>query len=422
MSTLPTPTKSPRVPSELSLSNIRMTIVGRTPESLTIRIWNTDVADDLWYELHRSTSEGGEYTLVASEETKYKTTHLQFVDEDLQPNTTYYYRARACNRSGCTVFADESLFAHGLKPQPGTTEALGQVDVPLAPLVWQTKTSSDPLGKAAGAIWVPVGGANYYRIDAPGYINTEVSAPQTSYDFGTRADGIFRSYGVGEFTIQTCNKEGCSAPVGPKGILPEHVTAVGVCEIGLELRPGEGCPLDDEASFVYIEAATDSLSELHNICVVKVTTAGSSGKCTGYGMKINQNLYVQELESGKGFRILRNSVARPRTTLPDSVAGDAERHQTGTISFASISAGARHTCGVPAEAGSVACWGDDEYGQATPPEGTFTTVSAGQFHACGVKTDGAVVCWGRVLSGQAKLTKRVPRSLSFQGVHIQELR
>ena len=44
--------------------------------------------------------------------------------------------------------------------------------------------------------------------------------------------------------------------------------------------------------------------------------------------------------------------------------------------------------------GSLDCWGNDEQGQATPPEGSFTNISAGEVHTCGVKTDGTVACWG----------------------------
>ena len=44
--------------------------------------------------------------------------------------------------------------------------------------------------------------------------------------------------------------------------------------------------------------------------------------------------------------------------------------------------------------GSVQCWGDDDFGKATPPEGEFASVSAGGAHTCGVRTDGSVVCWG----------------------------
>ncbi|PYP95483.1 MAG: hypothetical protein DMD34_06665, partial [Gemmatimonadetes bacterium] len=49
--------------------------------------------------------------------------------------------------------------------------------------------------------------------------------------------------------------------------------------------------------------------------------------------------------------------------------------------------GGFHTCGLKTD-GTVACWGDDYYGQATPPAGTFAQVSAGGSHTCGLKTDG----------------------------------
>ena len=44
--------------------------------------------------------------------------------------------------------------------------------------------------------------------------------------------------------------------------------------------------------------------------------------------------------------------------------------------------------------GSVACWGNGDFGQATPPAGEFSSVSAGYGYTCGVRTDGAVACWG----------------------------
>ncbi len=66
--------------------------------------------------------------------------------------------------------------------------------------------------------------------------------------------------------------------------------------------------------------------------------------------------------------------------------------------FASVSAGGSHTCGVRTD-GSVACWGDDEAGQASPPEGQFASVSAGGEYTCGVRTDGSVACWGEDYRG-----------------------
>ena len=68
--------------------------------------------------------------------------------------------------------------------------------------------------------------------------------------------------------------------------------------------------------------------------------------------------------------------------------------------FRQISAGVTHTCGVKTD-GEVTCWGHDWSGTGTPPNATFQQVSAGGWHACGLKTDGGVVCWGAEARGSA---------------------
>jgi actin-like ATPase involved in cell morphogenesis len=68
--------------------------------------------------------------------------------------------------------------------------------------------------------------------------------------------------------------------------------------------------------------------------------------------------------------------------------------------FTTISAGARHTCGVDADE-IVACWGDDSEGQATPPSAErFVSLSAGRNHTCGIRADQTVHCWGQAREGQ----------------------
>jgi hypothetical protein len=51
--------------------------------------------------------------------------------------------------------------------------------------------------------------------------------------------------------------------------------------------------------------------------------------------------------------------------------------------------------------GTLACWGYNGNGQATPPAGTFSQVDAGGWHTCGVRTDGTLACWGRNDYGMA---------------------
>jgi alpha-tubulin suppressor-like RCC1 family protein len=65
-----------------------------------------------------------------------------------------------------------------------------------------------------------------------------------------------------------------------------------------------------------------------------------------------------------------------------------------------VSAGGYHTCALRTD-GTLACWGYNAYGQATPPAGTFSQVSAGYYHTCGVRTDGTLACWGNNGSWQA---------------------
>ena len=71
------------------------------------------------------------------------------------------------------------------------------------------------------------------------------------------------------------------------------------------------------------------------------------------------------------------------------------------LEFASVGAGQYHTCGITT-VGTVACWGLNDTGQATPPTDTFTSVSAGEDHACGVRIDGAVDCWGLILNTRGR--------------------
>jgi alpha-tubulin suppressor-like RCC1 family protein len=78
----------------------------------------------------------------------------------------------------------------------------------------------------------------------------------------------------------------------------------------------------------------------------------------------------------------------------------------GGLTFATLSAGNRHTCGVTT-AGVGYCWGDNLNGMLgtgiqinssvpAPVAGglSWAAISAGRFHSCGVTTAGVAYCWG----------------------------
>jgi alpha-tubulin suppressor-like RCC1 family protein len=93
-----------------------------------------------------------------------------------------------------------------------------------------------------------------------------------------------------------------------------------------------------------------------------------------------------------------------RSSTPVSVAGG--------ITFASVTAGRNHACGLTS-AGAAYCWGYNLFGQlgdgsttarATPVAVagglTFSSVTAGGWHTCGLTSGGAAYCWGANEFGQ----------------------
>ncbi len=84
----------------------------------------------------------------------------------------------------------------------------------------------------------------------------------------------------------------------------------------------------------------------------------------------------------------------------------------GLSDVAMLAAGQGHTCAVR-KTGQVACWGNNDKGQAgasgsgsvyVPQQidigGMATAVTTGTDHACALREDGAVLCWGNNSNGQ----------------------
>jgi alpha-tubulin suppressor-like RCC1 family protein len=82
------------------------------------------------------------------------------------------------------------------------------------------------------------------------------------------------------------------------------------------------------------------------------------------------------------------------------LVGLASRAEAAPFQFASVSAGDFYTCGVRTDE-TVVCWGENQFGQSSPPAGMFKSVSAGSDHTCGVRANETVVCWGDNRYGQS---------------------
>lgn len=129
------------------------------------------------------------------------------------------------------------------------------------------------------------------------------------------------------------------------------------------------------------------------------------------------NVYTLTVTAGDTARSLTaaGDAASTRTPAEATTPGisPAASPLAAALTFASVSAGGNHTCGV-ATGGAAYCWGWDFNGQLgngsvtddqitpAPVSGglTFAMVSAGSEHTCGVTTGGAAYCWGVGEGGQ----------------------
>jgi hypothetical protein len=81
-------------------------------------------------------------------------------------------------------------------------------------------------------------------------------------------------------------------------------------------------------------------------------------------------------------------------TVPSNPPADGYSH---------ISLGADNACAIERTSKLVTCWGNDMYGQSTPPNGQMLSSlssNLGYFYACGIDaTTSEAVCWGMLHTG-----------------------
>jgi hypothetical protein len=84
------------------------------------------------------------------------------------------------------------------------------------------------------------------------------------------------------------------------------------------------------------------------------------------------------------------------------------------------------SCAIHAVTGAVVCWGNNDFGQTTPPasvdgtDGTASAIAMGGTHGCAIQAgSGAVVCWGAVptppasVDGRAGTASAITAGLGF---------
>eukprot|EP00929_Paragymnodinium_shiwhaense_P021512 TRINITY_DN14013_c0_g2_i1.p1 TRINITY_DN14013_c0_g2~~TRINITY_DN14013_c0_g2_i1.p1 ORF type:complete len:172 (-),score=25.69 TRINITY_DN14013_c0_g2_i1:67-582(-) len=85
-----------------------------------------------------------------------------------------------------------------------------------------------------------------------------------------------------------------------------------------------------------------------------------------------------------------------------------------------VSVGTEHSCAL-ANDGSVICWGEDNYGQSSPPpetNGGIVALSSGTYHTCAMNARGSVSCWGSNGFGRSGVPEgTVWRSVSGGATH-----
>lgn len=151
----------------------------------------------------------------------------------------------------------------------------------------------------------------------------------------------------------------------------------------------------------------------------------SAVDCESAGADNDESCAVPDPAAGTWYIALFGYEAYSGATLTATVTGgtsggDGPGDGGGTpVTWASVTMGATHACGLSV-AGKAYCWGSrvsGETGDGDPVEGsdirfnnrvpypvagnhTFAQLSAGSSHTCGVTTAGALYCWGSNSSGQ----------------------
>ena len=126
----------------------------------------------------------------------------------------------------------------------------------------------------------------------------------------------------------------------------------------------------------------------------------------------------------------RRLSSKPLTVTAEATTADAsaaENTDDGagttqtTTQFSAVGAGGYHSCGLRSD-GTVACWGENGWGQSDAPDGQFMAITAGWTYSCGLRSDATITCWGNNTYGQADTPDGQYNAITAGGSHSCGLR
>ena len=156
-------------------------------------VWES-VSGALRYEVWRAPSEDGSYEKIG------ETPGTTYSDDTVTPNTTYWYRVKACNRSGCSDLSTaDSGYAAG--------EGISQVPTGVS-------ATDGTYTDRVRVTWNPSPGATSYEVwrdvARGGPYNLRGTVSGTTYDDRDASPGVVYWY-----KVKACNASGCSAFSAP---------------------------------------------------------------------------------------------------------------------------------------------------------------------------------------------------------------
>lgn len=162
------------------------------------------------YEIWRAASEGGNFAKVG------EATGTTWSDTQVEVNTTYWYRVKACNRAGCSdLSAPDSGYAAG-EGTPSVPTGVSATDGAYTDRV--RVTWDEALGATSYEVWRDVARDGPYNLRA--------TVTGTTYDDRDASPGVVYWY-----KVKACNALGCSAFSAPDSgftfaTVPDPVTNV----------------------------------------------------------------------------------------------------------------------------------------------------------------------------------------------------